>query len=155
VGTIRSSIDKITHGRTVKRPITWRLLVVVSVIFVALMYGIVALQNRLEKKWPLDVSVISNEVVAVDSGCEWQLGIRVTNPNERKINVVSFELTRVDDSARGTLASVAPAESVDRIYRLQVDDCDVAAADRRPGDLKTKYRLTGSTTERSVSVPIG
>lgn len=154
VGRLQNAAFNLTHGRTVKRPITWRLIVVVSVIAVALMFGVVALQDRLEKKYDLEVSVISNEIVAVDSGCEWQFAIRVVNPNERNVNVVSFELTNVDDSARGTLALVEPGASVDRIYRLVVDECDVAPADRDPGDLETTYRLTGSTTNRTVKDPL-
>ena len=90
-----------------KRGLTLWWAILTPLIIIALMAGLFALQDNLATKYDLDVSVTSHEIVPTESACEWQFQIRVANPNERRISVISFELDNVDDSARGTLASIA------------------------------------------------
>jgi len=134
----------------VKRGLTWKSAIITPVVIVALLAGFFALQDSLARTYELDVSVTGHEIVPTGSGCEWQFQIRVFNPNERRVSLVAFELDNIDDSARGTLAQVGVSESVERVYRLPLDDCAVGVADREPGQLKTTFKLVYSSTERSV-----
>jgi len=146
---------KITRGRTVKHGVTCKTALLTCAAIVTVMALFMTTRNLLATTYNLDVEVLDQDVVAVDAGCEWQFQIRVTNPNERRVSVVAFELENVDDSTRGTLAQVRPLDSVDRTYRLHVSDCNVSASDRDPGRLTTIFKLTGSSIERRVRDDIG
>ena len=112
-------------------------------------------RNQLATTYDLDVVVLNQQIVTVDAGCEWQIELRVTNPNDRLISVVAFELENIEESARGTLAQVRSLEFVDRTYRRVVSDCGTSPSDRDPGRLKTTFKLTGSSIVRTVWDDIG
>lgn len=138
------------RGRMLKRGITWWSALLVFAVILGGFVGLGALLRRQATVYELDVTVEDRMLVEFEGGCELVWQVRVGNPNDQRMSLVSFAIDAVDDSDRRILGSIEPFGSVDREYRLQLDDCADAPGEG-PVELTTTFKLTGTQRERTVS----
>lgn len=147
-------LARITRGRMLKRGLTWWSALLVLAAILGAFVGLGALLRRQATVYDLDVTVVDRQLVEDDTGCELVWAIRVENPNDQRVSLVSFAIDAVEDSERRVLASIEPFGSAVREYRLPFSDC-VDAPGGGPIDLTTTFKLTGTSRERTVVDPVG
>ena len=143
-------LHRVTRGRLLRRGMTWWSALLVLASIIGLFIGLGALLRQQATEYFLDSTVLERQVAVTDDGCELRWQIRVENPNELRVSLVSFSIDAVDDSTRRILGSIESLGSIEREYRLPLDDC-ADAPDDGPIELTTAFKLTGTSRERTVT----
>lgn len=143
-----------SRGRMFSRGLTMRSAVLtVAVVIVALIL-VGVLVRVLQPKFPMEVRVLDHQLVDTDTGCAWEFELEMTNESDRRLSVVSIELTDIPGSARMILAAVAPGETEVRAYRHPLTDCSAEPDIGTAGDLRVVYGPSASSIERSVTIEL-
>lgn len=149
MGKTAGLVQRMTRGRMLKRGMTWWSTLLVLLLIIGGFIGLGALLRRQATDYFLDAEVLERQVLTSEGGCELLWRIRVENPNDQRISLVSFAIDAVDESSRRILASIEPQGSVERDYRLPLDDC-ADAPESGPIELTTTFKLTGTSRQRTV-----
>lgn len=137
-----------SRGLTVKSAV----ITVVAIIVVLTLVGLLA--RLLQPKFPMEIRVLDHQLVDTDTGCAWEFELELKNESDRRLSIVSVELTNIPESPRKILAAVAPGETEVRAYRHPLTDCSAEPDIGTAGDLRVVYGPSASSIERSVTIQL-
>lgn len=146
---------RITRGRHVQRGLTWKSSAVALAVILGGMVLLSFVLRQVQTPEVVEARVAATAVVEDDTGCAWAIDVEVHNPNDRRMTVTAARLADVDGSQHAIVMSIPPHETETRTYRYPLADCATDPSSLGATELEVDYRPSGSSFNRTVTIPIG